>query len=164
MTTVTPPKPSIFDKLLSPVTGERERQSFFVPRLGRFGEAELRAAIQRDLAWILNEIQFEAAVPLDDYPEVRSAVLNYGLPETVGRALDSVAMRKRADEIAAAVRAFEQRLRPESIRVSFDTRLVETHNKLHFSIEGEIRNAVEESWIELATTIDLDDGRVEVGG
>jgi len=164
MTTVTPPKPSILDKLLAPLPGERERQPFHVPRLERFGERDLRATIQRDLAWLLNDIQFGAAVPLDDYPEVRTAVLNQGLPEIVGRALDTPSMRARADEIVAAVRAFEQRLRPESVRVTFDTSAVETHNTLHFSIEGEIRNAVEESWIELATTVDLDDGRVEVGG
>ena len=30
-------------------------------------------------------------------------------------------------------------------------------------IPGEIRNAMEESWVEFKTTVDLDDGRVEVG-
>ena len=163
MTTVTPPKPSILDKLLAPLPGERDRQAFPVPRMERFGERELRATIQRDLAWLLNDIQFAAAVPLDEHEEVRTAVLNHGLPEIVGRALDVGTMRARADEIVGAIRAFEQRLRPETVRVTFDMRLVEAQNKLHFSIEGEIRNAVEESWIELATTIDLDDGRVEVG-
>jgi len=162
MTTVTPPKPSILDKLLAPLPGERERQPFHVPRLERFGERDLRATIQRDLAWLLNDIQFGAAVPLDDYPEVRTAVLNQGLPEIVGRALDTPSMRARADEIVAAVRAFEQRLRPDTVRVTFESARADSDNRLHFTIQGEIRNAVEEAWVEFSTTVDLADGHVEV--
>jgi type VI secretion system protein ImpF len=164
MTTATPPKPSILDKLLagSIEAGARAHQHFHVPRLDKFGEADLRAVIQRDIALLLNDIQFEAAVPLDDYPEVRTSVLNQGMPELIGRALDGQTMARRAIDVAATLRAFEHRLRPETITVVFDTSLVETENKLHFAIDGEIRNAVEENWIQFKTTVDLDDGRVEI--
>ena len=163
-TTATPPKPSVLDKLLagSIEAGARAHQHFYVPRLDRFGEADLRGVIQRDIAWLLNDIQFEAAVSLDDYPEVRTSVLNQGLPELIGRSLDSDTMARRAEEITAALRAFEQRLRPETIHVVFDTSRIETENKLHFSVGGEIRNALEESWVQFNTTVDLDDGRIEV--
>ena len=163
-TTATPPKPSILDKLLagSIEEGARAHQHFDVPRMDRFGERELRNVIQRDIAWLLNDIHFEAAVPLDDYPEVRTSVLNQGLPELLGRSLDSATMASRAAEITAALRAFEQRLKPETIRVTFDTSLIETQNKLHFAVTGEIRNALEESWVQFQTTVDLDDGRIEV--
>jgi type VI secretion system protein ImpF len=163
-TAPTPPKPSILDKLLagSIEAGAREHQHFHVPRLDRYGEKDLRQVIQRDVAWLLNDIQFEATTPLDDYPEVRTSVLNQGLPELIGRSLDSDTMARRSAEITAALRAFEQRLRPESISVVFDTSRIETENKLTFSVSGEIRNAVEESWVQLKTTVDLDDGRVEV--
>lgn len=163
-TTATPPKPSILDKLLagSIEEGARPHQHFYVPRLDRFGESELRAVIQRDIAWLLNDIHFEAAVALDDAPEVRTSVLNQGLPELIGRSLDGDSMARRAAEITAALRAFEQRLLPETIRVVFDTTKVETENKLHFAVTGEIRNALEEAWVQFSTTVDLDDGRVEV--
>ena len=159
-----PPKPSILDKLLagSVEGGARPHQHFFVPRLDRFGEADLRAVIQRDIAWILNDIQFEAAVRLDDFPEVKTSVLNQGLPELIGRELDAQAMARRGEEVVIALRAFEQRLRPETIRVVFDDSLIQTDNKLHFAITGEIRNAIEESWIQFDTTVDLGDGRVEI--
>lgn len=162
--TATPPKPSILDKLLGGAIeeGVRPHQHFAVPRLDRFGERELRQVIQRDIALLLNDVYFEAAIPLDDYPEVRTSVLNQGLPELVGRALDRVAMTARAAEIVEALRAFEQRLRPETIKVVFDTSRIEAENKLHFSIAGEIRNALEESWVQFQSTVDLDDGRVEV--
>jgi type VI secretion system protein ImpF len=160
----SPPKPSILDKLLggSIEAGARAHQHFHVPPLDRFGESDLRGVIQRDIAWLLNDINFETAVPLDDYPEVKTSVLNQGLPELIGRSLDAQAMVKRGEEVATALRAFEQRLRPETISVVFDSRRVESENKLHFAINGEIRNAIEESWVEFKTTVDLDDGRIEI--
>ena len=163
-TTATPPKPSILDKLLagSIEAGARQHQHFQVPRLDRFGESDLRQLIQRDVAWLLNDIQFEATTPLDDFPEVRTSVLNQGLPELIGRSLNSETMAHRAEEITAALKAFEERLRPESIRVVFDTSKVVTENKLYFSITGEIRNALEEAWVQFNTSVDLDDGKVEV--
>jgi type VI secretion system protein ImpF len=162
--TATPPKPSILDKLLGGAIeeGARPHQHFPVPRLAGFGERELRQVIQRDIALLLNDVQFEAAIPLDDYPEVRTSVLNQGLPELTGRSLDRTTMAARGVEITAALRAFEQRLRPETIRVVFDSSRIEAENKLHFSISGEIRNALEESWVQFQSTVDLDDGRVEV--
>lgn len=164
MAAATPPKPSILDKLLagSIEAGARPHQHFPVPRLDRFGESELRAVIQRDIAYLLNDIQFEAAVSLEDYPEIKTSVLNQGLPELIGRSLDSQTMARRAGEVTAVLRAFEQRLRPETISVVFDASRVESENKLHFAINGEIRNAVEENWIQFSTTVDLDDGRVEI--
>lgn len=160
----TPPKPSILDKLLGGAIeeGARPHQHFPVPRLDRFGERDLRMVIQRDIALLLNDIHFEATTALGDYPEVRSAVLNHGLPELVGRSLDSATMQARAMEVTAVLRAFELRLRPETIVVAFDTSRIEDENKLHFRIGGEIRNAVEESWVQFQSTVDLDDGRIEV--
>jgi len=162
--TATPPKPSILDKLLGGAIeeGARPHQHFPVPRLAGFGERELRQVIQRDIALLLNDVQFEAAIPLDDYPEVRTSVLNQGLPELTGRSLDRTTMAARGVEITAALRAFEQRLRPETITVTFDTSQIEAENKLHFSIGGEIRSAREEAWVQFSTTVDLDDGRVEM--
>jgi len=159
-----PPKPSVLDKLLAPVSAVEARNpyDFLVPRLERFGERELRQCIQRDLAWLLNDIHMEAAVPLDETPEVRTAVVNQGLPEITGMSLDQDALARRSADVLAAIRAFEQRLRPETLTIKFDTTLVESHNKLHFTIEGEIRNAVEEAWVEFSTTVDLADGHVEV--
>ena len=168
MASALPLKPSVLDKLIADMgrlreDGTRFKTPCYIPQLDRFGETELRACIQRDIAWILNDINFEAAIDLDNYPEVKTSVLNQGMPELTGRSLDSQALGKRAQEVAGAVRAFEERLRPDSIRVVFDKELVGTDNKLTFAIAGDIRNAIEESWVEFKSTVDLDDGHVEVG-
>ena len=162
-----PLKASVLDKLIGDLgrdraDASRDRLPYYIPNVDRFDERELRNCVQRDIAWIMNDINFAAAVDLEDYPDVATSVLNYGLPELTGRSLDRPSMLARASEIGAAMRAFEERLRPDSIRVDFDEGLVQHENKLRFAINGEIRNAVEESWIELKTTVDLDDGHVEV--
>ncbi len=162
-----PLKPSILDKLIADMgkvraDSSRERAPCFIPQLDRFNESMLRACIQRDIAWLLNDINFEAAVPLDDYPEVKSSVLNQGMPELTGRSLDQQTLLRRAVEVTAAVRFFEERLRPDTIKVVFSKDLVGSDNKLTFQINGEIRNAIDEAWIELKSTLDLDDGHVEI--
>ena len=162
-----PLKASILDKLIGDIgsgrtDAGRDRLPYFIPAVDRFDERELRLCVQRDIAWVMNDINFASAVDLTDYPEIATSVLNYGLPELTGRSLDRIAMLARVSEIGTAIRAFEERLRPDSLRVDFDEGLIETENKLRFSISAEVRNAVEESWIELKTTVDLDDGHVEV--
>lgn len=167
MASALPLKPSILDKLIADMgrlreDGTRASTPCYIPQLDRFGETELRACIQRDIAWVLNDINFESAVDLADYPEVKTSVLNQGMPELTGRSLDTASLTKRAIEVTGAVRAFEERLRPDSIKVVFDKDLVGSDNKLTFAIAGDIRNAIEESWIEFKSTVDLEDGHVEV--
>jgi type VI secretion system protein ImpF len=45
----------------------------------------LRRSVLRDLAWLLNTVNYHCAHSLDGYPFVARSVLNYGLPELTGR-------------------------------------------------------------------------------
>lgn len=165
--TALPLKPSILDKLITEIGRKRADGSVdnppcFVPDLNLFTEAQLRDCIRRDIAWLLNDIHFEAAVDLTDYPEVRTSVLNQGLPDLSGIGTDHDGQKARARDIAGTILAFEPRLDSGSVKVTVQSTAVDNENKLHFSIQGELRNAIEESWVELRTSISLDDGHVEV--
>ncbi len=166
MASQLPLKPSLLDKLMCDMAKEQGSRAlpYYVPPITRYTEREVRNCIQRDIAWLLNDICFAAAVSLDDYPEVATSVLNFGLPELTGRSIDQSSLVSRSLEIANAIKAYEERLRPDTINVHFDSNMVDTDNKLRFSISGEIRNALDEAWIEFNTTVDLDDGHVEVAG
>ena len=167
MASTTPLKPSILDKLIADIgrkrgDGSRDAVPCFLPDLDHFNEAQLRMCIKRDIGWILNDIHFEAAVDLTDFPDIQTSVLNQGLPDLAGTTTGLDGRKKRASDIVNAVRAFEQRLRPDSIVVETESDSVDNDNKLHFAIQGEIRNSIDENWIELQTTVDVDDGRVEI--
>jgi len=162
-----PLKPSVLDKLIAGMGRRRADGSIdnppcFVPDLQNFTEQQLRDCVRRDVAWLLNDTHFEAAVDLTDYPEIRTSVLNQGLPDLANLLVHGSSQVQRAADITKAIIAFEQRLQPETVRVSIGSGTVDNENKLHFSIAGELRNALEEAWVELLTSVRLDDGHVEV--
>jgi type VI secretion system protein ImpF len=167
MSSLTPLKPSILDKLIGDLSrvrsdGSRDLLPCFVPRLDRFNEDELRACVRRDIEWLLNVVYFESAVPLDDYPEIQSSVLNHGLPELIGRSIAKNALAARAAEIIAAVTAFEPRISPGSLEVLLEDGEIGFENRLRFVIQGNIVNATDDGFIALYTAVDLDTGNVEI--
>ena len=48
----------------------------------------LRESVIRDLEWLLNTGRLEIRVDLAGYPEVRSSVLNYGIPDITGASVE----------------------------------------------------------------------------
>ena len=164
-----PLKPSIIDKLISGLgrvkgDGSRDLAPCYVAQVDRFTEAELRNCVIRDIAWTLNAIHFAAAVPLDDYPEIRTSVLNQGVPDLTSMTVNSDVFKRRARDLTDAIRFFEPRLVEQSVNVSFDKALADDENKLRFVIQGELKGAVDDRYVEFKTSVALDTGDVVVVG
>lgn len=162
-----PLKPSVLDKLVAPLgrvkgDGTRDVLPCYIAPVDNFGERELKAVVIRDIAWIINDISFGTAVPLDDYPEIASSVLNQGVPDLTSLRVARSSLESRARDIATALRAFEPRLVPASVKVAFDTSEVDNENKVRFTILGELKGAIDERHVELKTAVALDSGDVEV--
>lgn len=167
--------PTLFDKLVSgnEVSGMRgdeldelnqrrdTMRSFSVPQIERFNESSLRATVRRDLAWLLNTTSFEAAVDLESYPQVRTSVLNYGVPDLAGKSLNRRLLLQRARDIRNAVRAFEPRIDERTLRVELaDTAGQE--NSVTFQIEGDISSAVRAIPVKFMTDVESDTAAVTV--
>jgi type VI secretion system protein ImpF len=162
-----PFKPSVLDKLIGPLgrvkgDGSRDVLPCYIAPVDTFSERELRAVVIRDIAWIINDIQFGAAVALDEYPEVVTSVLNQGVSDLTSMQLARASLERRARDLADAIRAFEPRLVPASVRVTFDTADVQNENKVRFVIHGELKGAIDDRYVELKTAVALDSGEVEV--
>ena len=162
-----PLKPSLLDKLIAPLgrikgDGTRDVLPCHVAVVENFGERELKAVVIRDIAWIINDISFATAVPLDDYPEIATSVLNQGVPDLTALQVARPSLERRARDIAAALQAFEPRLVSSSVRVTFDSSDIDNENKVRFTILGELKGAIDERHVELKTAIALDSGEVEV--
>ena len=134
---------------------------FSVPQLERFNEAALRATVRRELGWLLNTTNFEAVVDLDLYPQVKTSVLNYGVPDLTGKTLSSRLILQRARDIRAAIQAFEPRIDEASLEVG-PSGTVERENAVTFVIHGDIRSAVRAIPIKLRTDIEADTAAVTV--
>lgn len=100
---------------------------------------QLRQAVLRDLAWLLNTTNLACIDDLSEAPLTKSSTLNYGIPGLAGLLEGSSRSGKLEDELAEAVRNFEPRIRSETLRVR--TRGADDNGGMRalvFEIEGEL--------------------------
>ena len=167
--------PTLFDKLVAgneiggmrgaeveDAEARREQMRFLsVPALERFNEAALRATVRRELAWLLNTTNLAAGIDLDAFPQVRTSVVNYGVPDLAGKSLNNRAVLRRAREIRPAIHAFEPRIDPATLSVEISG-TVERENALTFVIQGDVRSAVRAIPIKLRSDVEADSAAVTV--
>ena len=166
--------PTLFDKLVSgndfgglsaendmPTVAREDFRNFAVANVERFTEKSLRASIRRDLAWLLNTISFESAQDIEAYPRVKDSVLNFGVRDFAGRTSGVASEREQARAIRGAIRRFEPRLDPRTLRVEPRGR-GDNPGTVSFVIEGEILGGPQMMPIRLKTDIDLESLTVEV--
>src|SRR3954452_20693067 len=101
--------------------------------------AQLRQAVLRDLAALLNTSNLGAAVDLDDTPLAALSTINYGIPGLAGLLESSTQTHSMEEELAAAIKAFEPRIKAETLRVrAGGTERDGGMPSLLFEIEGEL--------------------------
>jgi type VI secretion system protein ImpF len=122
----------------------------------------LKAALRRDLEWLLNTRQ-----PLDAPPEqaqelVRS-VYNYGLPDITSMSLSSMDERNRLMRVMETVLAnFEPRL--ANVKVKFVEGTEAKSHLLRFMIEGFLRIDPAPEYVTFDTVLELVNGAYDVKG
>jgi len=137
-------QPALLDRLID----HRPTETVESQETRTIDRPQLRAAVLRDLAWLLDTTRAEPApgstrrqaqAPWDAAPEVRRSVLNYGLPALAGTGLATLQAHEVERTVADAIRIFEPRIDPESLEVRVvldhgDTR----HNTLAIVIRARI--------------------------
>jgi len=99
----------------------------------------LRESVMRDLEWLLNTGRLEITSELDDYPEVRKSVLNYGIPDISGVSVVSKDSESIEEEIRQAILDFEPRIIPGTLKVAIaidETKM--NQNTMTLEIQGEL--------------------------
>ncbi|HEY3897600.1 MAG TPA: type VI secretion system baseplate subunit TssE [Chthoniobacter sp.] len=171
--------PCLLDRIVSAgASGWRERKPI------TFGE--YRAAVFRDLKWLLNSPQFprpnrldrppmETGTPHDcdehlraegnrrgyRYPFVRKSVLNYGVRSLTGMNTQGMNIVELENELKEAIIYFEPRLDPASLSV----KLVEDHARpgtLGFEMKGWLRALPHTEAIFLRSEFDLESGNCTI--
>lgn len=167
--------PTLFDKLvthldLSGLRGQEgedvagQTQSvqrgvlyYEIANVERFTESGLRANVRRELAWLMNTTNFESGTDLSSCPQVRTSVLNYGVPDLTGKAQSRAAVQARATMIRQAIAAFEPRL--AASRLSVEVRASsERENAVTFVITGDISSAVDALKARYVADVEFDTG------
>jgi len=124
---------------------------------------KLRAAVLRDLAWLLSTGQLETTDDLERYPDVTRSVLNFGMPDITGLSIAGVDTAGLEKAVRDAIIRFEPRISANSVRVTVvkDDRDM-SRNALVFNIEGQLWAEPTPMALYLKTELDLETGNVSV--
>jgi len=78
---------------------------------------QLRQAVLRDLAALLNTSNLESIVELEAAPLAARSSINYGIPGLAGLLENSSRIHSLEERLEDAIKAFEPRIRSETVKV-----------------------------------------------
>ncbi len=146
-------QPSLLDRLTDHAP-EQRRESFDQQSLTML---QLRQAVLRDLAWLLNTTNLATSDDLDATPMAARSTVNFGIPGFTGLVRSSGKVTSLEATIAAAIRAFEPRIKPDTLRVrARRPREDAAVPALVFEIEGELWAQPVPQQLFLETSIELE--------
>lgn len=150
---------SVLDRLLDDEPGElRDPEAEWETSLAAY-----RAAVMRDLEWLLNTRRFPDPGPLDDFPELQSSLLCYGPPDVTSLSGDSSVTRRRLlRQMEELIRTFEPRL--TSVRVRLDNEGEGSARQMRFSIQALLRIDEETERVSFDTVLEIASGRFVISG
>ncbi len=149
---------------------QMQRRAFLEERAIVVTPDVLRDAVRRDIEALFNTERMqsrmilsdlerasteEAEDLLQDFPEVRRSVLNYGVPSFAGRRATDFDPEALSRELKEVVAVFEPRFKRDTIRVTVDTG---DTSGFRIAIEGVLMLSPVPERMRLSTTIDLDNG------
>ncbi len=127
-------QPSLLDRLTDDMP-EQKREGFDRQVLTM---QQLRAAVLRDLAMLMNTTNLSATDDLEGLPLAAASGLNYGVPSFIGAVASTDRVTSLEQTIATAIRQFEPRIRPASVRVRARESADTANPGLVFEIQGEL--------------------------
>ena len=128
-------QPSLLDRLTDDAP-ERRRETLDQQTLSM---QQLRRAVLRDLAWLLNTTNLVATDDLDGAPLAAKSTINFGIPSFAGLIGTARKLGSLETGIADAIRAFEPRIRADSLKVRLrPPQDGEPSTAITFEIQGEL--------------------------
>lgn len=157
------PRERLLPSLLDRLTDENPRQQEETRHQRASDIRSLRESVLRDLEWLLNSVNLESVQSLETWPELRSSVINYGMPGLSGNTVnqaDRDAIRKLIHE---AVETFEPRILKNTLRIRLiDDEALDNPHAIAFQIEGTLWGRPMPEALFLRTELDLELGDVKV--
>jgi type VI secretion system protein ImpF len=144
-------QPSLLDRLTDDMP-EQKREALDRQVLTM---QQLRNAVLRDLAALLNTTNLGATDDLEGLPLAAASVLNYGVPSFTGAVASSDRVTSLEQSIATAIRQFEPRIRAGSVRVRARESTDDAIPRLIFEIQGELWAQPVPQQLFLETSVDI---------
>lgn len=142
--------------------GERVLSSRRVTSRASISESELRKLVNTDLVALFNTTNLEAIEDLSTAPEVRKSILNFGFPDLVRRTIDENEVNGIAREIETALRDFEPRLEPKSIKARRDHTVTADTLAVRFLVSAELRAQPANVQTEFIAEVEVSSGKIKI--
>lgn len=125
-------------------------------------ENELRGLVRSDIAALLNTVNLAAAQDLNTAPEVRKSILNFGFPDLARISIDENRVFEVAAQLETALRDFEPRLAPNSIKARRAETVSSEDMRVRFLINAELRVQPVNVPMQFIAEIELESGKVKI--
>ncbi len=146
-------QPSLLDRLTDDAP-EHKRESLDQQTLSML---QLRRAVLRDLAWLLNTTNLVATDDLTGAPLAMKSTINFGIPSFAGLIGTARRLGTLENAITEAIRTFEPRIRSDSLKVKLRPPADgETASAITFEIQGELWAQPVPQQLFLETMIELE--------
>lgn len=153
-------QPALLDRL----TDDEPQQQQETLQNSVVSKGRLKRTVLRDLVWLLNTSSHHTSNQLDNFPEVKRSVINYGIPVLSGKNFSGIDWRELEQQIHDAILAFEPRILPDSLSVkafaSSDS--LRHHNLLQFELRGELWSMPFPTELLLRSELDLETGYMKL--
>jgi type VI secretion system protein ImpF len=124
---------------------------------------KIREAVLRDLNWLFGTSNLESVFDLGEYPEVRSSVINYGIPDLAGMTLTTVDAKGLERLLRKAILDFEPRILAKTLKVRIEAEHESMRpNALTLIIDGQLWAKPVPMSLYLKTEIDMDSAAVSI--
>lgn len=126
-----------------------------------FSPRQLKAALLRDLAWLLNTPAPIEAEGVTEFPQATTSVLNFGVRDLTGLTASGLAGPELERNIVRAIQTFEPRLAKNSISVALvhEESAGRGVNTVGLEIRGEIVANQLPDPLYIKTEVDLETGQ-----
>jgi type VI secretion system protein ImpF len=124
-----------------------------------FTISQVRAAVLRDLGWLLNTSVRVESEDLVGLPLVASSVLNYGMPDLCGLSTKAYSPSELERMVRESIRRFEPRILPETLSVKVVE--VDTNGRasIAFEVSADLWATPMPDPLFFRTEMDLDTGQ-----
>jgi type VI secretion system protein ImpF len=125
--------------------------------------ARLRAAVLRELGWLLNTRRTPEPAPAHSHPELQSSLYHYGLADVSSLGSDATETRQRlVRQLEECIRTFEPRL--TGVRVVPRAEGGDATHRIPFVVEGLLRTEPHPERVEFDTVLEVTSGEFRVEG
>ena len=132
------------------------------PKYTELTSRRLREIVRRDLEILLNTGCLSDVVDLSAFPLVAESVLNYGIPNITGGAVDNIVVSDLSKKIKKSILRYETRILPESLRVTVTTSDAMSQHALRFEIECNVWGQPAPEYLLIRTELDPESGTVSI--